>query len=121
MKKPTIAAVSALVALFLTGCACTDVGCLNGLRVHLNGEPDEAYTVTATASGETRTITCGPDRPPCDSLFFEDFVPSTVTIEYRSEHRMVSRRFEPSYDRVRPNGLLCPPTCEQGEVTLDLR
>lgn len=104
---------------------CTEIGCVDGLTVQLEGVIPSTFTVEAVVPGDSPILVqCSSDQPaiPCagDHLFFEGFTPEEVTIRISWKDGQVSETFRPSYERVQPNGPGCPPECRQGHVTMML-
>lgn len=111
---------AAVLIVAITGCVCTEVGCVSGLTVTFDGDPDSEYTMMAFAEGHepaVRECSAGADCV----VFFGSLVASHVMLRYTSQERgSIEREYYPTYAPSRPNGLFCPPVCEHAEVTFVL-
>lgn len=113
-------ALAPLALAFLAGCACTEIGCLDGVSVRLRYPPGHEYTVELIpSSGPAQVVECGGLRRAC-SLFFEnvDADRATIVITYGEDGRIereVPLHFQPQY----PNGRACAAACHVAQVTID--
>ena len=118
----------AIAGLLLTatslGCEihCTTLPCPPSLRVELQGEPANSFTMTARIPGgeprEPETVNCSPGGSLC--VVFYDFTEPTVTLTYESSTKRVERTSSPEYDEVsNPNGRGCGP-CFQATIVFGL-
>lgn len=114
-----------VVALILgmdAGCECTVVGCVNGVRVHLESQPTTSYSVQARPIGSADTVqifVCQTRGSDCgnDVYFFNMHPPEveiTVTVGSASK---VTYIVNIAYTKSRPNGSDCPPECRDATVT----
>lgn len=108
---------SLVMGVTLTGCVCNSVGCDSGIYIRLLGSPADSFTLVLDAPGME------PDEQVCPGescrLFFPIIAPR-VTVTYESATARVQRTFEPDYSTSRPNGIFCPPVCEQTTLELDV-
>ena len=118
----------AIAGLLLTasslGCGamdCSDIGCTTSLRVELQGEPADSFTMTGRIPGgeprEPVGVGCLPDGS-CVVLF--DFTEPTVILTYESSAELVERELSPDYDVSYPNGRSCGPACFHATVVFRL-
>lgn len=101
-----------------TGVACTQIGCLDGLRVHVAGPPGSEFAVEVSAAGgEARTGTCTVQRDQC-VVFFETTA-EEMTLRIVGPDGELTRTVKPVYEISRPNGPRCPPICRNATIVID--
>ena len=125
---------TALLAFTLaTGCdalgvgdkACTEIGCSDGITVHLPAVPTGPYRVEILVgsgpSGVSYAYECA-GGPTCQQdIFFPELVLDRIIVKVTSP--LGSRLTEisnPVYVTSQPNGPDCPPLCRQATVTAQL-
>ena len=113
-----------LIAFGSIGCssyteACTLIGCSSGLTVMLDGSPPGPWTIQVQAGGTTMAKDC-PAGGNCGGLmFFENFVPTTVSVTVtRGAFSVTYTNLTPTPKVVQPNGARCGPTCQQPFVVV---
>ena len=103
---------------------CSDIGCTTSLRVELQGEPADAFTMTARIPGgeprEPVAVGCSPGGSQCVALFDGFTEEPTVIFTYESSTETVERALSPDYDVSYPNGRSCGPTCFNATVVFRL-
>lgn len=101
----------------LGGCACTDVGCVDGLSVGFDRPPTTPFRVEVLAADRhaPRVFEC-PDPALCPSRAFFFLTTDQVTIRVSSGTGVVERTVRPSYRPVYPNGRGCGAACRQASV-----
>lgn len=100
--------------------ACTMIGCSNGVRVVVDGNVPERYSVQVRdGSRVLRSLECRAGTP-CD-FFVENEMPTDVTVRivWGDDHDR-EWTVTPTYRDAQPNGPACPPTCRQGTVTITM-
>jgi hypothetical protein len=100
--------------------ACTLIGCRHGLYVQFSGAHQPGpWTVEVSTTGEApRTVSCAADLH-CAPAFFEDFLPSTVTVRVTANGKTEQHAgVTPTPAVTRPNGPQCGPECNSPYVTL---
>ncbi len=112
---------SALVAglVFVAGCGCTLIGCVNGLTVVLSERPAGPYRVELVVNddGTRYVFECGEGDAGCsDRIFYPDFRGEHVWVHVTSAAGTVVREVRPRYSSRYPNGRRCGPECVVGEV-----
>lgn len=99
--------------------ACTMIGCSSGVRVVIEGNVPERYTVHVSEGAQTlRTIVCTADAA-CDA-FIEDELPTEVVVRITWADHDRDWTVNPTYRDVQPNGPACPPTCRQGTIAITI-
>ncbi len=131
----------ALLALALTACSdspffgksCTEIGCLNFIRVELIFDSDlskDDIEVVVEHSGQSFSCDFGAELDPCHKGFGADFdpvsgpamndgraivllndTPDVLRITVTADGTTESQVVEPQYQRSQPNGPDCEPTC----------
>ena len=114
---------------------CTMMGCVGGLDINLTRLTTSDYQVSITfPSGETQTLTCGPDaanesvafEKSCslDGAFFhldpDTAPPKKVTVTVVMDGETFSQEFFPEYAKFQPNGRNCPPTCYSATIEMKI-
>lgn len=120
-----------LMALFLAGCACTQIGCDSRVLFHVRADlrGDQEYEVRACVDEICRDGAFGPGLTGPSGLEFssgEDVVTLIlddgdyagvhhVTLEIRRDGELIVQGDEEiSLTSSQPNGAFCPPTCWVG-------
>ena len=116
-------AVTGLVACDdVVGRGCTEIGCFDGLRVVVQGDPDVEYEVVASEpGGVTRTGDCQAVSDSSCSVYFPGYQPGEVTLVVTGPDQVLSLTVQPAYQESQPNGPDCPPTCRSSTIEVDLR
>jgi hypothetical protein len=104
---------------------CTEIGCSDGITVHLPAVPDGPYRVEIIVgsgpSGLSYAYECA-GGPTCQQdIFFPELVLDRIVVKVTSS--LGSRTTEitnPVYVTSQPNGPDCPPLCRQTSVTAQL-
>jgi len=136
MTRRICCAVNAfLAAVLLAGCNplglgdgpfCTEIGCSDGITVHLPVVPAGPYKVEILVGGTgggglSYAYECT-GGPSCQQdIFFPELVLDRIIVRVTSG--LGSRLTEivnPVYTTSRPNGPDCPPLCRQALVTAQL-
>jgi len=98
---------------------CTLATCIDGLQINVTDLPESPVEITAAGGdGNQRAAQC--EAHELCGVVFEGFHPETVVITVMVDGRSRVQTFTPSYDRNRPNGLCCPPTCHHAIVEVGL-
>jgi hypothetical protein len=100
---------------------CTLVGCVSGLMVQFDGAlPPGPLTVELLPFGpaaESRYVFQCADTATCPAAFFPGvFEEREIQIRVTTARGSVVRSARPRYERTRPNGPDCEPTCFNGVV-----
>jgi hypothetical protein len=108
--------------LFLASCDCTEAGCASGLEVRLGQPVTEPLTIEAYSLGPDNpryVYTCS-DASRCNmsGAFFEDYLPSSVSIRVTVGARTRTQSAQPAYRSFSPNGRDCGPTCRTAVVDI---
>lgn len=132
MKLPGVASLLALLATS-TGCnslgigdhACTEIGCSDGINVHLAALPAGAYTVEILTSGVgdgvSYSYSCAGGTGCRQDIFFPELVLDRIIVRVTtSAGTRLTEIANPQYISSRPNGPDCPPVCRQATVTAEL-
>jgi hypothetical protein len=109
-------------ALTLVSCndlfrGCTDMGCFDGLSVHVIGIVGEEYEITASDSDDSMqsgSCVAGP-AGTCD-VSFAQFHPTEVTIVVTGGGMTANANSQPDYIRSQPNGSGCDPICYRATI-----
>ena len=126
-RHPVLPALILLVCAGLLGCDdpaqpdCTEIGCLDGLRVVVDGSPGTEYAIEASApDGTSRSATCTVRLSGTCEVGFDGFHPEEVTIVATADDgQQLTATATPDYEILQPNGPGCPPVCEHASVILD--
>lgn len=104
-----------------TGPACTEIGCLDGLRVVVEGSPGTEYQIEASApDGTSRSGVCTIRPAGTCEVGFDGFHPEEVTLVLTAGDQQFTVGATPDYETLQPNGPDCPPVCEHAVVTVGL-
>lgn len=99
--------------------ACTMIGCASGVRVMVEGNVPERYTVHVNEGGRTlRSLVCTAGAA-CD-VFIENETPAEVVVRIVWGDHDREWAVAPTYRDVQPNGPACPPTCRQGTIAITI-
>jgi hypothetical protein len=103
---------------------CTEIGCTDGITVHLPVVPTGSYTVEIVVGGGgglSYAYDCA-GGPPCQQdIFFPELVLDRIIVKVTTS--LGSRQTEianPVNVTSQPNGPDCPPLCRQAWVTAQL-
>lgn len=129
--RPSVVPLALFVVLLGVACdsastqgACTQIGCLNGIRMEIEGEipVGTRFTLTPTdPGGVARSITCDAESPCQSVIQVEDFTPESFTVSATGPDLDYEQTFAPDYETLQPNGPDCPPTCRVATIVVDLR
>ena len=130
MSRPRAALIAFILAM---GCdtlgigshSCTEIGCTDGITVHLPALPTGPYRVEIVVgsgpSGLSYAYDCA-GGPTCQQdIFFPELVLDRIIVKVTTP--LGSRLTEianPAYVTLQPNGPDCPPLCRQASVTAQL-
>jgi hypothetical protein len=107
-----------------TGCTltCTLIGCWTGLMVTVTGAEPAEYTLRIEAPGADPVILeCSPPANCSGLPFLEGTHPEVEVVVLDAGGVELAREtFFPDYERSRPNGRGCPPTCWSAEAVVTL-
>lgn len=141
MHRAVTAGLAALL-VFLSGCACTEIGCEDSIEVVLvpAGGTVVPGTYRMTVEHDDGVESC--ELVVDDECLNNNLCQGDCWLAYRSgsqltmtvvatsvpdSARIVIERdgvvvgdetFQPDYDRLQPNGRLCSPTCYQATETM---
>jgi hypothetical protein len=125
---------AAVAVLVLPGCDCSQVGCLDQLRVEVRdaaGAPVEDFTGEAIFEGRSYPFRCVPGNVQESSPYFVCF-PGFLLLRLGTFPDQLELRVEgagggrfvqqlaPEAELFYPNGKRCGPECEQATVTAPL-
>lgn len=119
--------------------ACTEIGCLNFLRIELvfaSQLTQADVQVVVEHSGRSISCSFGSENDPCHEGFHADFDPGTpenpdnlvilldeapeqVRVTATSDAGTETVLVEPDYQRSQPNGPDCEPTCHSASTTAE--
>ena len=103
---------------------CTEIGCSDGITVHLPTLPAGPYTVelvVGPGDGPSYAYNCAGGSNCQQDIFFPELVLDRIVVRVTTS--LGSRLTEisnPVYVTTRPNGPDCPPECRQITVTAQL-
>jgi hypothetical protein len=132
--KPRILPAALLAMTLATGCDtlgvapdpnCTEIGCTDGISVHLTALPTSPYRVEILVGsgpgGLSYAYDCAGGSACLQDIFFPELVLDRIIVRVITS--LGSRDSEisnPVYATLRPNGPDCPPLCLQATVTAQL-
>lgn len=104
---------------------CTEIGCSDGITVHLTELPIGPYRVEILVGsgqgGLSYAYACAGGSTCLQDIFFPELVLDRILVRVTTP--LGTRDTEianPVYATVRPNGEDCPPLCRQASVTAQL-
>lgn len=131
MKRVQCGAGLLLTAFLAAGCEyrdlggpiCTEIGCSDGITVHLPVVPAGTYKVEIVipgtgSGGPSYAYECAGGAGCQQDIFFPGLALNRITV--RVTTALGSRLTEitdPVYVTAQPNGPDCPPLCRQATVT----
>lgn len=122
--------VAVVSGCILPGLVCTEIGCIDHLRVSVlddGGEPVRTFSGEADlADGTTVAFTCTDgagegEGYSCyeNSVILQTSDPS-VALRVGADEGDFDDTIEPEYEISTPNGEECPPECHEAEVEIEL-
>lgn len=95
------------------------IGCDHGLSVQLEGAPQGPWTISVSSQGTTMAKDCAAGGNCGGQMFFENFLPSLVSVTVtRGSNTVTYHNLQPTPRLVQPNGPRCAPSCNQPFVTV---
>ncbi len=113
--------------------ACTLVGCVNSLRLNVQGVLPQPFDLEVNGSDGTQLIstcdlgrlaegnaTCADPRVSYDgkSITLLEMAAETVTVHLAWSGGSLEQALTPKYEWVYPNGPKCEPKCSSGQADL---
>lgn len=134
MTTPRILPAALLAMTLATGCDtlgvaagpnCTEIGCSDGITVHLTELPIGPYRVEILVGsgqgGLSYAYVCAGGSMCLQDIFFPELRPERLIVRVTTPDGTRDTEISnPVYATVRPNGEDCPPLCLQATVTAQL-
>jgi len=131
---PIISVRTVVTVVPVIGKVCTQAGCIDTLRVDVQGKLPQQFKITLIGSdGSELTADCDLARleeshNACDALEVEYYgeyflfrtAPTEVVLRIEWEGGEIEQEFTPPYEWFYPNGPDCTPKCKQGKVELQI-